>query len=150
MVKLYIASILAIIGVIIVDQSIKTLFIEGLRYDGECISGVLTYNRGVAFSMFAFLEENLKWIQIVILGGVIFYIIRFTTREYYLPASLIIGAGISNIMDRFNYGGVVDYVYWHCWFDFAIFNLADVIIDIGVAWILVLTYLESRREKEES
>jgi signal peptidase II len=150
MAKLYIASILAIIGVIIVDQSIKTLFIEGLRYDGECISGVLTYNRGVAFSMFAFLEENLKWIQIVILGGVIFYIIRFTTREYYLPASLIIGAGISNIMDRFNYGGVVDYVYWHCWFDFAIFNLADVIIDIGVAWILVLTYLESRREKEES
>jgi len=145
MVKLYLYMVIAIVGVIIADQTIKTIFVDGFRYDGECISLVLTYNRGVAFSLFSFLEDNLKWIQIAILTGVVFYILKFSEKKYYLPASLVAGAGISNIIDRFNYGGVVDYVYWHCWFDFAIFNFADVVIDFGVAWILILVYLESKR-----
>ena len=49
---------------------------------------------------------------------------------------MIFAAGISNILDRFIHGGVVDYIFWHYGFEFAIFNFADVMINLGVAMIL--------------
>ncbi len=138
------------ISLFVIDQFIKILFVEGFRVDGECISLVLAYNKGVAFSMFAFLEGNLKYIQIaMMLAGVIYLALnKEIFADYYLPVSILFDGGISNIYDRFNHEGVVDYVYWHCGFDFAIFNLADVLIDIAVIWIIYINYQnEKKREK---
>jgi len=134
---------------VLLDQYIKMLFVNGFEQRGECISLILVYNYGVAFSMFAFLAENLKYIQIVIMiGGVIYLTFNKEVFElYYLPAALILAGGSSNIYDRFLHGGVVDYVYWHCGFDFAVFNFADVIIDIGVVLILLISYLDSRKKR---
>ncbi|MEA1918084.1 MAG: signal peptidase II, partial [Campylobacterota bacterium] len=98
------------------------------------------YNKGVAFSMFAFLQEWLKWIQIAILVAVFVYVIRLNRSYFSVPIGLLLGAGASNIYDRFAHGGVVDMVYWHCGFDFAVFNGADVIIDLAVVWIVILNY----------
>ena len=131
-------------AIIFIDQLIKYQFIAGFRFEGECISLPLVFNKGVAFSMFAFLEEYLKWIQIAMLGGIALYIWKYVERIYYFPAFIILGAGISNIADRFIHGGVVDYIYWHCGFNFAIFNFADVMIDFGVAWILYVSYKSSK------
>jgi len=47
--------------------------------------------------------------------------------------------------DRFVHGGVVDYVAWHCGFDFAVFNYADVMIDIAIAWILLQSFLSKEK-----
>lgn len=138
------------ISLFVIDQFIKILFVEGFRVDGECISLVLAYNKGVAFSMFAFLEGNLKYIQIaMMLAGVMYLALnKEVFADYYLPVSILFAGGISNIYDRFNHEGVVDYVYWHCGFDFAIFNLADVLIDIAVIWIIYINYQnEKKREK---
>ncbi len=44
-------------------------------------------------------------------------------KEYPLSSALILGGAIGNLYDRFTQGGVVDYVYWHCGFDFAVFKL---------------------------
>lgn len=134
--------ILSFAGIFIIDQNIKSLFIEGFNYYGNCISLILTYNKGVAFSMFSFLGENLKYIQLALIFLVMAYMIfhKETFIKYSLPLGIILGAGSSNIYDRFIYGGVVDYVYWHCGFDFAIFNFADVMIDFGVVIILYLNF----------
>ncbi|MBD3809689.1 MAG: lipoprotein signal peptidase, partial [Sulfuricurvum sp.] len=67
MVKSLSILVLAAMGIFIVDQNIKWLFVDGYRCYTECIDLILVYNRGVAFSMFAFLEEGLKWIQLVLL-----------------------------------------------------------------------------------
>ena len=130
----------SIVGVFIIDQNIKTLFVEGFRYYTECIDFILVYNKGVAFSMFAFLDEYLKYIQLFIVGGVLVYVYYLQKLCYALPAGLVLGGAISNIYDRFVHGGVVDMVYWHCGFDFAVFNFADVMIDVGVVWLLVLNF----------
>ena len=53
---------------------------------------------------------------------------------------ILFGAAIGNLYDRFVYGGVVDYVYWHCGFDFAVFNFADVMIDLSVLWLLLISF----------
>jgi signal peptidase II len=131
---------------LVIDQYIKFLFVNGFGIDGECVSLVLAYNKGVAFSMLAFLKEYLKYIQIfIMLSGIIYlYLNKNIFKLYYIPSALILAGGISNILDRFVHGGVVDYVYWHCGFDFAIFNLADVLIDIAVILILYINYKENK------
>jgi signal peptidase II len=140
MVKSALILVLAAAVVFGIDQEIKWLFVDGYRYYGECIDLILVYNRGVAFSMFAFLEETLKWIQLALLGGVIGYTMWLRKQCFILPVGIMVGAGLSNVYDRFIHGGVVDYVYWHCGFDFAVFNAADVMIDIAVVWLLFLNF----------
>ena len=126
----------------IIDQYIKFIFVDGWVKHWDCISLVLAYNYGVAFSMFSFLAHYLKYIQItIILGGILYlYLHKNIFNKYYMSIALLFAGSISNIVDRFIHGGVVDYVYWHCGFDFAIFNLSDVLIDIAVVWIIILNY----------
>lgn len=134
------------------DQYIKFIFVDGWVQHGECISLILAYNTGVAFSMFAFLKEYLKYIQIAImLSGIIYlYLNKDIFSDFYLPIALLFAGGVSNIYDRFIHKGVVDYVYWHCGFDFAIFNLADVLIDVAVIWIVIINYKLSKNDKNTS
>lgn len=130
----------SIAGVFIVDQNIKTLFVDGFRYYTECIDFILVFNKGVAFSMFAFLDEYLKYIQLLMVSGIFGYVIYIRKLCYAFPAGLMLGGAFSNIYDRFIHGGVVDMVYWHCGFNFAVFNFADVMIDVAVVWILILNF----------
>lgn len=151
MLRKVIISVAIFTVLFIVDQYIKFIFVNGYERPGECISLVLAYNYGVAFSMFAFLAENLKFIQIAIMAaGIIYLALNKDIFElYYIPASMLLAGGISNIYDRFIHGGVVDYVYWHCGFEFAIFNLADVIIDLAVVLIIYISYKDSKRQKKD-
>ena len=152
MLKKLIYSTFGFILLFSIDQYIKNLFIDGFEIKGECISLVLAYNYGVAFSMFAFLQEYLKFIQIAIMGAGVIYLIlnKDIFKLYYIPTTLLLAGGISNIYDRFIHGGVVDYVYWHCGFDFAIFNLADVLIDIAVILILIINYRNDKRRNKKT
>jgi signal peptidase II len=127
-----------LVGIFIIDQNIKQLFLDGYRYYGECIDLILVFNKGVAFSMFAFLDEYLKYIQIALVAAVAGYLIYLNNLCYAFAGGMLLGAAVSNIYDRFVHEGVVDMVYWHCGFDFAVFNFADVVIDISVGWFLLL------------
>lgn len=138
------------IVIFILDQCVKYGF---AHYDwdiqGSIISLQLAYNYGVAFSMFSFLAEYLKYIQLgfVVIGTLYLYKNQKLFNEYYVPIALLYAGGLSNILDRFTYGGVVDYFYWHYWFEFAIFNLADVIIDLAVVIIIYKQIRESKKAK---
>ncbi|MBR6612645.1 MAG: signal peptidase II, partial [Campylobacter sp.] len=39
---------------------------------------------------------------------------------------------------------VVDYIFWHKWFEFAVFNFADIMINLGVAIILLQTLIQKK------
>jgi signal peptidase II len=146
---------LVLIGTFIIDQNLKVMAMDavnGVEYatilKGSCIDLELHYNRGVAFSMLAFLGENLKWVQLFLVIGILFYIFYDEyIKEYAFPLGLILGGAFGNLYDRFIHEGVVDYVAWHCGFNFAVFNYADVMIDLGVAIILLLSYLDYRKNK---
>lgn len=103
--------------------------------DSPIISLALVFNTGVAFSFLSSLGEWLKFIQIglivVIIG--ILYSQKQLFKQHCIPFAMMLGGGISNVLDRFLHGGVVDYIYWHYGFDFPIFNFADIIIDCGIA-----------------
>jgi len=133
--------LLAAVGTFVIDQGIKSIFIEGYYRAGSCIDLELHYNKGVAFSLFAFLGPSLKWIQAVMIVGILAYFVKEGyIRRYALAVGLFIGGAFGNLYDRFVHGGVVDYVAWHCGFEFAVFNYADVAIDIGMVWLLIMVY----------
>ena len=147
--KLYLSLFLSLVGIFIIDQNIKAIFLEGYRFYSDYVDLILVFNKGVAFSMFAFLQEWLKWIQLVLISGVLVYVLRLKQVCYAIPVGLLVGSGLSNVYDRFVHGGVVDYVYYHHWFDFAVFNFADVMIDFAVIWLLVLNFVPKFCEQKD-
>lgn len=136
-----IGILLLVMGsVFFIDQAIKSIFLDGFRLYTPYIDLILVFNKGVAFSMFAFLEGALKWLQLALLAGVIGYTLWLRKSCYLIPVGIMTGAGLSNVVDRFIHGGVVDYVYWHYGFNFAVFNAADVMIDIAVIGLMILNF----------
>ncbi|CAA6817119.1 MAG: Lipoprotein signal peptidase (EC [uncultured Sulfurovum sp.] len=156
MMRHIIVFLLVVVGTFIIDQGLKEWAmnaVNGVEYalimEGSCINLELFYNRGVAFSMLAFLGDNLKWVQLALIVGIIAYVFyEGYLKQYAFAIGLIVGGALGNLYDRFIHEGVVDYVAWHCGFDFAVFNYADVMINLGVALILLMTFLEYRREKK--
>lgn len=137
----------ALCTVFVIDQLFKTLFLEGLRWNGDYFSLILTFNKGVAFSMFAFLEEHLKFIQLFLIASVGLYLAfeKLFFKQHALAVGIIAGAALSNVYDRFMHEGVVDYFFWHYGFEFAVFNFADVMIDVGVVLILWSSWRASKK-----
>lgn len=96
-------------------------------------------NYGVAFSL-ALPQLLLMVSVVIILLFVIYKMARYRMiGKIFLSGTLalIVAGGISNIVDRFIYGGVIDYIKIGGW---PIFNIADILIVIGVslwAWYLI-------------
>lgn len=52
---------------------------------------------------------------------------------------LVVSGALGNFIDRVRYGYVVDFIHWH-WkdaFDYPTFNVADIVIAIGVGLLLI-------------
>ena len=142
--------LLVAIGTFIIDQNIKTLFVEGYYRAGECIDLELHYNKGVAFSMLSFIGSYLKWIQALFIAGILYVVLKEGyIKRYAFPVGLLVGGALGNVYDRFVHEGVVDYVAWHCGFNFAVFNYADVAIDIAIAWIIIMVYLFPEKSEKK-
>ena len=134
---------LAFFSVFALDQLIKIIFLNGFSLKTKCISLIMVLNKGVAFSMFSFLGKNLKYIQLALILGLLIYFIKekiFT--KHPILSGILFAAAFSNLLDRFLRGGVVDYVYWHCGFNFAIFNFADVMIDFSILGFLYFYFFK--------
>jgi lipoprotein signal peptidase len=68
------------------------------------------------------------WISISGLAAIAIYF--YFQKKLELPLVIILAGGISNIIDRLLYNGVVDFIKIFDWFP--TFNLADVFICCGV------------------
>jgi signal peptidase II len=104
----------------------------------------LVLNRGLGWSLFA---TDAAWGQWIFVGiaflliGALFVHARneITLGRSPAPEFLVIAGGISNVMDRVQYGGVIDFIdlfigqyQWP-----TTFNLADLYILVGIS-LLVL------------
>jgi signal peptidase II len=105
-------------------------------------------NRGVAFSLFAEVEFNIKWILAAVsalaAALVAYYLARTPGRQRRLCASLalLLAGIIGNLIDRIRLGEVVDFIelHWRDQFTWPTFNVADSAICIG-AVLLALELL---------
>lgn len=102
----------------------------------------VTFNRGVAWGLGSELRDTYTLMLNVFIGCVLMYFIsymRYMLHNNYLTVAcmLILSGGISNFIDRLWYGSVIDFLqfHWGDWF-FPVFNVADVSITLGAAFLL--------------
>lgn len=100
-------------------------------------------NPGVAFSLFE--TQSIKFLLIAVAMLAILYL-YWRSREngsllLKVSFGLVLGGAVGNLIDRFTRQSVVDFIHFQIpqiGFNFAVFNLADSAISIGV---LLLAYL---------
>jgi signal peptidase II len=114
----------------------------------------LTYvkNPGVAFGWF----PNWKLPPIIMAVSMIviiaYYSLKLPEEEKLTRWSLalLVGGAIGNLYDRIMYGFVIDFFLFHFGsFDFPVFNVADIAIDVGVFMLFVDIFFLSPEEDEE-
>jgi signal peptidase II len=142
--------------VIIIDQLTKLLALHYLSYGQPVamlplVNFTLAQNSGAAFSLLANASGWQNWFFSILAIVVSVIMTRWLLK---LPASqkwtafglaLILGGAVSNLLDRFFYGRVTDFIdfylkNWH----FATFNVADSAISIGLI-ILILAWKEKKK-----
>lgn len=113
-----------------------------------------TYNKGAAFS---FLSNAGGWqhflfsgLAIVISLVLMFWLSRTPRKDWQsaIPFALVIGGALSNVIDRFRHGHVVDFIQWYYGdFYWPAFNIADAAI-VGGAVMMVVFSLFSNDKPE--
>jgi len=128
--------------VLVIDQVIK-YFIHSSMYLGQSIPLLngfvqLTYvrNTGAAFSLFLGFSPYLIVVGIAAVAAIIYFHFRSAKKDYYLQTALafILGGSLGNLLDRILRSYVVDYIDFKF---FPVFNLADIMINIGVLLIII-------------
>lgn len=107
----------------------------------------LAWNPGISFSLFNSGEDVtvvlLIVAQLAIVSWLVWWIRSAETRLMQAALGCIVGGALGNILDRFLYGAVVDFLDFHAaGYHFPTFNLADSAISIGVALWLLDAYLQ--------
>lgn len=109
-----------------------------------------TYNLGVAFSMLSDMDGwFIVGMRLVIVCFVLWLWRRTPPEQQFahLGFALVVAGAFGNIIDRFVYGHVVDYILFHTpsW-SFAVFNLADTWITLGAGCILVNEFWSTKKQ----
>ncbi len=123
-------------GILIaIDQIVKWFVLQSQEIESIC-------NYGIAMGII------LPQIIFVILWGaimmcVIYFWLQKISEKFFiqLPYILILSGGVSNIIDRFYYGCVVDYIPF---LNISSFNIADAFITVGAVLILWQNFKSSK------
>ena len=140
---------LAAVILILLDQLSKQWIVNHIPLNAirKCVPGIfsLTYlrNYGAAFSIL----QNQQWfftvITLAVAGAACYYFIKNINGNFWFLFGLllIISGGIGNFIDRLRLGYVVDMVHLD-FMNFAIFNVADSYLTVGVVILFIALWKE--------
>lgn len=140
---------LAAVMLILLDQLSKQWIVNHIPLNAirKCVPGIfsLTYlrNYGAAFSIL----QNQQWfftvITLAVVGAACYYFIKNINGNFWFLFGLllIISGGIGNFIDRLRLGYVIDMVHLD-FINFAIFNMADSYLTVGVVILFIALWKE--------
>ncbi len=146
--------LLLIVGSVVLDQLTKYLTVTYLMPIGsyplwqDVLHLTYVENTGAAFGSF----KDQRWVFMVIstLAIVLLFAYYFVARPKdkltVTALAFITGGGIGNMIDRILLGYVVDFIDFTL-IDFAVFNVADSFVCVGVGLMFLALILTERREK---
>ena len=115
------------------------------------LSLFLVENSGCAFSLG---RNNAQTVTLV--STAIFLLLLFWSIHRYqsnvhsfieeLSMAMVLGSALGNLVDRYVYGKVTDFLNFE-FVSFPVFNVADILIDVGIAILLVVT-LRNRKDSD--
>lgn len=132
------------------DQLVKTLLISSLPINqpqpalGHFLYLTLTWNTGAAFS---FLPQAASFFLIfnLLAIAVVFAWFKTLIRQrllFQVACGLITGGAFGNVLDRLQYGKVIDFIDVRFW---PVFNLADSCIFVGALLFALALLFGSRK-----
>ena len=105
-------------------------------------------NTGFIFGIFSQIPYMLYLIINIFLFIIVLYILLklyFENSRLLLPLSLITGGGIGNLIERFFYHGVTDFIdIYYKFYHWPAFNFADLFISSGIIIFILLNVMENR------
>jgi len=119
----------------------------------EYLNFYVIWNKGFAFGLFQNdinLVNNIYMILILVVIIILFiYAIQINRKAYYFSFSLIIGGAIGNLIDRFSYNAVLDFIDLHYNnFHWYVFNIADITITAGCILTIILELFFKEKENQ--
>lgn len=104
-------------------------------------------NTGIVFGLFQDIHKLFSLLPAIISAAIIFYYPRVPKEDRLIRFSMMLylGGGIGNLIDRLTQGYVTDFVSVG---NFAVFNVADACISVGVVILALGVYLKEQEEKK--
>ena len=115
-----------------------------------------TENHGISLGLFQASSDAMRWVLVIgtslVAAGVAYWIAREERRWDQVALGMVLGGALGNILDRVRHGYVVDFADLHFgdFRPFFIFNVADAAISIGVAILLLRSFLVKEAPKENA
>lgn len=111
---------------------------------------VLAYNTGVSFSLFAGGSNAgpyiLAAVALAVCTGLVWWMQKERDTATRVGLALIIGGALGNVIDRFLYGAVVDFLDFYAFgWHWPAFNVADSAICIGAGLILYKALIKEKK-----
>ena len=150
----------------IVPDDMKVTHIEGEVHDrppmchGDAVPVLggfwdwrLSMNPGSAFGLFSSQQGariGLSIVGIVAVFGMLWMLrkARSDQRILHWALALVAGGAVGNLIDRIYFGVVTDFILWHYQrHEWPVFNVADVVLVVGVGLMFIDIQKEGRREK---
>jgi len=142
------AYIFLAVGIVIIDRITKLYALVHYAVSSYVVNSYLSFelviNRGISWGMF----HSPSSITFTIVSCVIALLTMFLAwyaYQHYQRGRAIIGytcivaGSISNVIDRFIYGGVVDFILLsYKSYSWPVFNVADTAIVLGVLLVLLI------------
>ena len=137
------------------DQIIKRYVLLYLKPVGAItvINGLLDLayleNTGAAFGTLQNSTLTLLVLSCITYLAIVLLIFKYKNHTFfsYASATLLLGGGLGNMLDRICHGFVVDFIYV-LFFPF-VFNFADCCITVGAMLFIVHVMLTTREEKSD-
>ena len=148
--------IVIILAIFFTDRASK-LYILNLASINSVIDIYLTnflniyliWNKGIAFGLFSYDQENIyNFISlIIILINILIIIVIKNTEDYRVFFYLmILGGSMGNLYDRIYYNAVPDFIDFHIGnFHWFVFNIADMFISLGVLCLIFVEIIINKR-----
>ena len=143
--------------VLALDQASKLLVLQflGPKEERLVIDGFFRLvnwgNTGAAWSFFHGRNQELKWVSVAALFGLVFWRRHFHIQTLLgqISLGLICGGIAGNLVDRFTRNEVIDFLRFYLFtrngaeIGFPAFNVADSAICVGVGLLILISRLES-------
>ena len=112
------------------------------------------HNYGISLGLAQATSDNQRWILVAVTAaiavGVAVWIRQEERRGDQLALAMILGGALGNIVDRVQFGYVVDFLDLHfgTFRPFYVFNVGDAAISIGVVILLLRAFLLRDKDKQ--
>jgi len=104
-------------------------------------------NTGAAFGMLQRFGNIFTILAMIVSVAILYYFPRLPSQDWHIriPLAMQLGGALGNLVDRLFRGIVTDFISVG---NFAVFNVADSCISVGVAVLILGVWLKERQQKK--